>query len=142
MGTLFDILGGPVKGLVDSVGGIIDDLSTSDEERLTAQATLLKLERDFQVSIMDADVAFAKEQAKVLEAEVASSSWLASSWRPILMLVFTYIIAHNFVIAPLFSITVVPIPEPMWELLKIGVGGYIVGRSAEKIIPATKLAKE
>ena len=27
----------------------------------------------------------------------------------------------------------------MWELLKIGMGGYIIGRSAEKIVP--ELAK-
>jgi len=52
------------------------------------------------------------------------------------MLTFTYIIAHNYVIAPLFHVTSVPIPVDMWDLLKIGMGGYIVGRSAEKIAPS------
>jgi hypothetical protein len=48
------------------------------------------------------------------------------------MLVFTYIVAHNYVLSPVFGINYVVIPAEMWSLLKIGVGGYIVGRSAEK----------
>lgn len=65
-----------------------------------------------------------------------SQSWLARSWRPLTMLTFTYIIAHSFVLAPLFGLEVLPIPPDMWELLKLGMGGYIIGRSAEKIAPA------
>ena len=79
-------------------------------------------------------------KAKVLVAEVQRQSWLQRNWRPLLMLVFTYIVAHNFVIAPIFRITSVPVPEQMWTLLNIGIGGYIVGRSVEKI--ATSIKKD
>lgn len=51
------------------------------------------------------------------------------------MLVFTYIILHTYVLAPMFSIPAVVIPPDMWELLKIGMGGYVFGRTVEKITP-------
>lgn len=142
MGKVWQWLSGPATSVINSVGGVIDDLTTSEEEKLTAQMALKRIEAEFQLAIMNADVEYAREQAKVLQTELSSGSWLGKNWRPILMLVFTFIILFNFVIAPIFSMTLLPIPGPMWELLKIGVGGYIVGRSAEKIIPATKLAKD
>ena len=59
------------------------------------------------------------------------------------MLSFTAIIVNNYILNPwlsaLFGIDVVmEIPESMWGLLKLGVGGYIVGRSAEKGIELWK----
>lgn len=141
VGKLLDWIGGPVTGLVSSVGGVIDNMHTSGEEKLEAQRALLEIERSFQGQLLEAEASFAKSQAEVLKTEIASSSWLAANWRPILMLVFTYIIAHNFVIAPLFSIEYLEIPIQMWELLKLGIGGYIGGRTLEKILPNTKLAK-
>lgn len=135
MGGLLNILTGPISGLVKQVGGIIDSVTTTTEEKLTAQAKLLELQNAFTIQLAQLDQQFAAEQSKVVVAEVQSQSWLARNWRPILMLTFTYIIAHNYVIAPLFHIPSVPIPVDMWDLLKIGMGGYIVGRSAEKIVP-------
>ena len=135
MGGLLGILTGPVKGLLDGVGGIVGKFVTTDKEKMELQVQLIKVQSDFESALADADQKFADSQASVIKAEVASESWLARNWRPILMLTFTYIIAHNFVIAPLFSLTLVAVPPQMWELLKIGMGGYIFGRSAEKIVP-------
>lgn len=140
MGKLWSFLSGPVGSLVDSVGSVIDNLHTSGEEKLAAKMKLLELEQSFQRQLLEADVEWAKTQAEVLKTEIASTHWMAANWRPILMLTFTYVVAHNFVIAPIFSLDVLPLPPDMWDLLKIGVGGYIVGRSAEKIIPNSKWA--
>lgn len=49
-----------------------------------------------------------------------------------LMVLFGYIVAHNYVIAPIFDVPKAEMPDHLWELLKIGVGGYIVSRGAEK----------
>lgn len=136
MGGLLNIFGTPLADLVKAVGGIIDNLNTSGEEKLTAQRQLVELERNFQLEMAKLDGEWAKTQAEVITSESKSESWLARNWRPILMLVFTYIIAHNYVIAPLFHVQSVPIPPDMWELIRIGMGGYIVGRTAEKIAPA------
>lgn len=55
------------------------------------------------------------------------SAWLTATWRPVTMLVFVALI----VVAQL-GLTP-PVPEPMWPLLQLGLGGYVLGRSAEKI---------
>lgn len=70
----------------------------------------------------------------MLVSEADGHNWLKRNWRPITMLVFVYIIAHNYIFAPVFGIQSLPIPPDMWRLLEIGIGGYVVGRSAEKIV--------
>ncbi len=82
---------------------------------------------------------FVEAQARVLEAEAKSEHWLTSAWRPITMLVFVAIIANNYILAPYMQAFGLHVPTlelsaQMWELLKIGLGGYILGRSAEKVV--------
>lgn len=137
MGTLFGILTGPVKNVFDGVAGILDKVVTTDKEKLDAKGKLLDIERLFQTALMAADAEFAKSQADVIKTEAQSESWLAANWRPILMLTFTFIIAWNYIIFPIVSafthrIVPVVIPPDMWDLLKLGVTGYITGRSVEK----------
>ena len=133
MGGLLKILGSPLTELVKGIGGVIDSVTTTSEEKLSAQAKLLELQTAFTVKLTELDTQFAAEQAKVVIAEATSESWMTRNWRPILMLTFTYIIFHNFVLVPMFSLPKVDIPPDMWVLLKLGIGGYIGGRSAEYI---------
>jgi hypothetical protein len=130
-----DLLKGPIAGVLDAVGGIIGKFVASPEDKLKATEELLKVHLDFQTKVMEAETAYVKTQADVIMSEAKSESWLAANWRPMLMLVFTYIIAHNYVIAPMFSVKSVPIPPDMWELLRLGIGGYVAGRSLEKMTP-------
>lgn len=135
MGGLLQFLAGPVKVLMDGAQGIISEFVTSPEQKLAAQEALLNMQEKLNESMMQSDAAFVQAQASVVTTELQSESWLARNWRPMLMLVFTYIIAHTYVIAPLFSVKSVEIPPDMWELLKIGMGGYVFGRTLEKITP-------
>ncbi len=87
-------------------------------------------------------------QTNVIIAEAKGDSWLQRNWRPGLMALFGIIVANNFIIAPYVELifgaekmVMLPIPEHLWGLLKLGVGGYIVGRSGEKIVNNWK-AKE
>jgi len=43
------------------------------------------------------------------------------------------------VVLDAFAVLPNPIAEDMWDLLKIGLGGYVVGRSAEKIVDKLKV---
>ncbi len=77
-------------------------------------------------------------KAGVIQAEARYGSWLQRSWRPFLMLSITLILVNNYLIIPylkFFGINapVLVFPAEFWQLLYIGVGGYIGGRSAEKI---------
>ena len=87
-----------------------------------------------------------KAQMNIILAEAKSDSWLAANWRPLIMVLFGVIIANNYILNPwlnaLFDINVMmEIPTDMWALLKLGLGGYVIGRSAEKAIKVYKEKK-
>jgi hypothetical protein len=72
-------------------------------------------------------------QTDIIIAE-AKGNWMQRSWRPLLMLAFGFIVIYVKFIGPLFNL---PIPEleiEFWDLLKIGIGGYVVGRTGEKMM--------
>jgi len=75
----------------------------------------------------------------VVVAEAKSEHWVTSAWRPIVMLMFAVMIGNNFIIAPyldaFFGTSVMfDMPDQAWGLLSVGLGGYVVGRSGEKIM--------
>lgn len=81
----------------------------------------------------------------VVVAEAKSEHWVTSAWRPITMLVFVVIIANNYILAPYIDLffdsgLTLEIPDQMWSLLQIGLGGYLAGRSGEKIMKEYKKA--
>ena len=129
MGIL-SVLGGVLKPAF----GLIDDLHTSDEERLAFKVALTQIEADLKEVGYDYDKTLADARASVILAEANSQSWLARNWRPLVMITF----AVEIVLISTGTMDVdslVKVPEQMWRLLQIGIGGYIVGRSAEKIVP-------
>ena len=87
-----------------------------------------------------------KSKAEIITAEAKSEHFLTSTWRPITMLVFTFIIANNYILVPYlqafgFDVPTLQLDTEMWELLKIGIGGYVVGRSVEKAVKEYKKAQ-
>jgi hypothetical protein len=67
-------------------------------------------------------------------AEAQSKNWLASSWRPVTMLIFV-----GLIVARWFGWTAPGLSEPevleLWAIVKIGMSGYVIGRSVEKVVP-------
>ena len=89
------------------------------------------------------DLARLQASAGIITAEASSDHWLAANWRPITMLTFVFIIANNYIIYPYLALFFesapkLEIPPDMWALLKIGLGGYVVGRSVEKAVRGFK----
>jgi len=73
-----------------------------------------------------------KLQSEVIKLEL-KGNWLQRSWRPILMLGFGFIVMYSKFIAPAFGLPNAELEPDFWTLLEIGIGGYVIGRSAEKI---------
>jgi len=72
--------------------------------------------------------------AAIIKTEAASTHWLASNWRPLTMIVFVGLIVARWFgwAAPNLA------PEEyikLWDIVELGLGGYVIGRSVEKIIP-------
>ena len=112
-------------GLVTEIGKVIDNLFTSEEERLKAKNKVFKVLQEQQLKLQEL-------QTEIILAE-ANGNWLQRSWRPILMLSFGFIVIYVKFIAPLFTLPIPPLEDEFWDLLQIGIGGYVVGRSVEKV---------
>jgi len=117
------------KELTDSVGNILDNVLTNDEEKSTAKQKLTSV-------IMEALDKIHTLQAGIINKEAAGNG-LQRSWRPIVMLMFAFVVVYAYFLQPAFfpgAVNVRPdLPEEFWGLLKIGLGGYVVGRSVEKV---------
>ena len=113
-------------GVIGEIGKVIDNLFTTDEERIHAKNEILKVLKEQQLELQ-------RLQSEVIVAE-AKGNWLQRSWRPILMLAFGFIVIYVKFIAPLFSLPIPPLENEFWNLLQIGIGGYVIGRTGEKMI--------
>ena len=122
MKKILEFLGGNV---IKEVGNIIDNLFTNDEERINAKNKIIKVLKEKELELQ-------KMQTDIIIAE-AKGNWLQRSWRPILMLSFGFIVIYVKFIAPLFDLRIPELENEFWNLLQLGIGGYVIGRSAEKI---------
>ena len=119
-----------LSGLVEPVTNLIDNLHTSDAERLKIKAELFKMQSGMASEVMEYESRLIESKTKVITAEAQGASWLQRNWRPITMLVFLVL-----VVADTFGLTEFRLAEEAWTLLQLGLGGYVIGRSAEKIVP-------
>ena len=97
------------------------------------------IEREIKLAMLEQQDEFNKTAADIVLAEAKSDFWLTANWRPLLMLIIIGIVAWNYLIVGIaltFGYGVMPLelPEQLWTLLQIGVGGYVVGRSGEKMM--------
>lgn len=117
-----------VLDILSPLTSLVDSLTTSDEERLQAKAVLLDTQARLLSEVIEFEKALAAKQAEVITTEAQSDSWLTKSWRPITMLVLLSLVVLSW-----FGVGPQPMPSDLWDIIKIGLGGYIGGRSLEKI---------
>lgn len=118
----------PITAALDIGGKLINRLWPDPAQRSQAQIALLEMAQK-------GDLAQLSAQASIVTAEAASESWLASSWRPITMLTFTALIVARWLGWSAPGITEAEVLK-LWDIVQLGLGGYVVGRSVEKIVPS------
>lgn len=134
-----------VKGLAAPISSVINKFISRKEDQLRAQAEIERIQKDFEAKILDNQNNLLTAQKDLVLAEV-KGYWFQRNWRPALMWIIILIIANNYLIAPLVnqiatifgSTAILPLldlPDKLFNLMTIGLGGYVVGRSAEKIVP-------
>jgi len=127
MNILGMLSGGGVKDLVDGVGGVIDNLHTSKEEKLEAEQKIKELVASYQTNLE-------KEISSRWNADMQSDSWLSKNVRP-LVLIFLVIatVLLIFIDAGAINFTVEAKWTDLLQLVLITViGAYFGGRSLEK----------
>lgn len=117
---------------------LIAPLTTLIERIFPDKAQQDKAKAEMMAIVAQADAEAYKAKGKIIEAEAKGESWMQRNWRPLLMMTFIVIIINNYILMPYLlsmgvQIVSLPLPPEMWNLLTVGIGGYIVGRSGEKI---------
>ncbi|WP_413662500.1 3TM-type holin [Microbulbifer sp. CNSA002] len=119
-----------ISAISNLLGKVIDKALPDKTE-----ANRLKAQVDSQLISMDLEEL--KAATKVITAEASGESWLQRNWRPVTMLTFVGLIVFHWLgwTAPNLSEDQT---LALLEIVKIGLGGYVVGRSAEKAMKAWK----
>ncbi|MCK4500969.1 hypothetical protein KAU11_10770 [Candidatus Babeliales bacterium] len=120
----FSLVGSIFKPAVE----LIDNLHTSDEEKLQIKQEMFELQVSAFQKAEEYEVALLDAKKTIITAEAQSQSWIARNWRPITMLTFL-----GLVVADALGLLEYRLADEAWTLLQLGLGGYIVGRSGEKV---------
>lgn len=118
-----------LSGLVGDIGGIINSLSISSTEKKELETKMTQVVYSYAGELT-------RQQAEIVMKET-QGNWLQRSWRPLVMLAFAGVVLLG---------TVVDIPylendSKFWNLIEIGLGGFVVGRSIEgagRLFPGKK----
>jgi len=110
-----------------SIGSTLIDKLIPDKD----QANQLKAELSQQA--MAGKLKELEGQVSIITTE-AQGNWLQRSWRPLTMIWFSVLLGmYWFGMAPDYLVDNPETVDQLFGLLKIGIGGYVLGRSAEKI---------
>lgn len=92
-------------------------------------------EQKFLSEILAQSQAMEQAAASIVQSEAASQHWLAANWRPLTMLIFV-----GLIVARWFGWAAPNLSDAeylkLWDIVQLGLGGYVIGRSAEKILPS------
>ena len=108
---------------------VIKRLFPSEEQQHQTARIRYELERE----MLKNSKSFDQLSADIVNAEVRYGNWIQRSWRPASMLIlFSLIVAYWIGWSPdnLSQDTI----DHLFDIVKVGFGGYIVGRSGEKIM--------
>jgi len=124
LGKLFSAGAGE---LVKSVGGVIDNLHTSEDEKLEAERKIKELVASYEVQME-------KEISSRWDADMKSDSWLSKNVRP---LVLVFLVVSTVLMIFIDAGTINFVVEAKWtDLLQLVlitvIGAYFGGRSLEK----------
>ena len=128
MNVLSKIFSSGAGELVKSVGGVLDNLTTSKEEKLEA-------ERKIQSLIANHEVEMEKNITERWKMDMQSDSWLSKNIRP---LVLVFLVVSTVLMIFIDAGTINFVVEDKWtDLLQLVlitvIGAYFGGRSLEKV---------
>ena len=129
MSILTSIFSSGATELVKGVGGVIDNLHTSKEEKLEAERKIKELIASYEVQME-------KEISSRWNADMKSDSWLSKNVRP---LVLVFLVVSTVLMIFIDAGTINFVVEAKWtDLLQLVlitvIGAYFGGRTLEKKI--------
>ncbi|MCS5549887.1 MAG: holin family protein [Gammaproteobacteria bacterium] len=122
-----------IAGIFKPAANLIDKLHTSTDEKLQARGHLLDVQAAAMQRVFDYEREQIKGQHRIVANEAKSEHLIVAAWRPITMLTFLVLAVGDSL-----GLLATPLRDEAWTLLQLGLGGYVVGRSGEKIAKVMK----
>ena len=93
-----------------------------------------KFKQELSQALIQGEGELRKAQSAIITGEASGESWLQRNWRPLTMLSFLGLLFLYWLgYAPSYVANNPQLAESLFDLLRIGIGGYIGGRSLEKV---------
>lgn len=124
------MLGNIISSIATPVFKIIEKLIPDPSQQAKAKLAFLEMQQNGELKELE-------EASKIIVAEAQGDSWLQRNWRPITMLTFAGLIVAKWIGWTAAGISP-DVETQLLEIIKVGLGGYVVGRSAEKCIKEWK----
>ena len=125
--------------ILDKILGVVSGAVTSVAEHFFPapedKTKRMELQLAINAAVLERSAAIELAAAEIVKAEAGGASFMQRSWRPITMLTFLALIVARWLgfSAPMLSEAEV---MKLWDITELGLGGYVIGRSAEKILPS------
>ncbi len=116
-----------LPALVPILGKALGNLIPDANARAQAEAEIAK-------QLLASSAELERAAGEIVLAEARSEHFLAACWRPILMLTFGALIVARWLGYSAPGISEAEVLK-LWDIVQLGLGGYVIGRSAEKIAP-------
>lgn len=133
MMNVLELVGSIFKPFTD----LVNNVHTSTEEKLKLQNALAQINQELTGKFLELEGKLVEAQSKVLTAEISGDSWLQKNWRPLTMITFVVLI-----VATWLGFSATGLTEAMnlklLDIVEIGLGGYVIGRSVEKVASSMK----
>jgi len=121
-----------IPALLPVLGRVVGNLFPDPAEKAKAEAEMLR-------QLLAAQSELEQAASRIIQTEAASQHWLAANWRPLTMLTFVVLIVARW-----FGWAAPNLSEAeyikLWSIVEFGLGGYVIGRSVEKIAPSVAQA--
>lgn len=118
--------------ILSTIGGQVAKSLFPDPAQETERQ---RVQNEVTMAVMKQAQAIEEAAAGIVKTEAASAHWLAANWRPLTMLTFVCLIVARW-----FGWSAPGLSEAealaLWDIVQLGLGGYVVGRSVEKVVPS------
>ena len=119
-----------ISKALGSIDGIVNKFVPDKTEQLKMKAAL-------ETEIYNVIKAEINARSTIIQAEATGQSWLQRNWRPITMLVFVGLVVARWLGFSAQGISH-EVELKLLSIIQVGLGGYVVGRSAEKVAKVWK----
>lgn len=124
---MFGAIGEFISGIFKPAANLIDNLHTSDQEKLTLRNELAKIQGEALNKMTELEGKRIDAMSKVQTAEAGSKFWLTATWRPMCSMALVFIVV-------LASFGWIEKPDSdFYMLVQVFLGAYSSSRGLEKM---------